>query len=62
MCNHEVIRSQRDCGWFTREPDLADMLRDPMMQALMAADHVDDRDLDALLADARHSLRIDRVN
>jgi hypothetical protein len=39
------------------ELDLAALLRDPMTQALMAADRVDRGELDSLLAGARENLR-----
>jgi hypothetical protein len=39
------------------EPNLSELLRDPMTVALMAADHVDHGELDALLAQVRQSLR-----
>ena len=36
--------------WWRRELDLQDMLADPIVHAVMQADHVDQRELDALLA------------
>ena len=42
---------------FAAEPKLADILSDPMTQALMVADRVDHRDLEMLLEDARANLR-----
>ncbi len=41
---------------FVGEPALADLLRDPIAEALMVADHVRHRDLDALLETARRHL------
>jgi hypothetical protein len=38
---------------FLGEPTLSDLLRDPIAEALMAADHVELRDLNILLATAR---------
>jgi hypothetical protein len=39
---------------FRAEPTLADLFSDPITYGMMAADHVDYRDLDALLQRARH--------
>jgi hypothetical protein len=39
------------------EPDLAELMRDPMTQALMTADRVDRGQLHALLAQVRNNLR-----
>jgi hypothetical protein len=39
------------------EPDLAELMRDPITQALMAADRVDHSELCALLSHVRESLR-----
>lgn len=39
------------------EPDLAELMRDPMTQALMAADRVDCGELCALLSQVREHLR-----
>jgi len=39
------------------EPDLAELMRDPMTLAVMAADHVDRGELDTLLAELRGNLR-----
>jgi hypothetical protein len=47
----------RRCRCLTGEPQLSDLLRDPMTVALMAADRVDRRDLDALFARTRSTLR-----
>jgi len=41
---------------FVGEPTLSDLLRDPIAEALMAADHVELHDLDILLATARCGL------
>lgn len=38
------------------EPDLGELMRDPMTQALMAADRVDHRALCALISQVRDSL------
>jgi hypothetical protein len=48
----------RRCWCASEEPRLSDLLGDPMMLALLAADRVDRRDLDALFDRARHSLRL----
>jgi hypothetical protein len=39
------------------EPDLEELMRDPMTQALMTADRVDRGQLHALLAQVRNNLR-----
>ena len=41
----------------TTEPDLDELMRDPIAQALMAADGVDRSELDAIVAQVRNSLR-----
>jgi hypothetical protein len=41
---------------FLTEPDLAELMGDPMTQALMAADHVDKRELCALITQVRGNL------
>jgi len=41
----------------TAEPDLDELMRDPMTQALMAADRVDCGQLHVLLAQVRNNLR-----
>ncbi|MFZ2005632.1 MAG: hypothetical protein WB697_04925 [Stellaceae bacterium] len=41
---------------FLTEPDLGELMRDPMTEALMAADHVDRRELCALIAQMREHL------
>jgi hypothetical protein len=41
---------------FRGEPTLSDLLRDPIAEALMVADHVGRPDLDVLLATARCNL------
>ena len=43
-------RRKDDIMWWRRELDLEDMLADPIVHAVMQADHVDQRELDALLA------------
>ena len=42
---------------FVAEPDLAELMRDPITQALMAADRVDHGALCTLLSQVRESLR-----
>jgi hypothetical protein len=42
---------------FLGEPALSDILRDPIAEALMVADHVGHHDLHALLEAARRHLR-----
>lgn len=44
-------------GKFVAEPDLTELMRDPMTQALMAADRVDHGQLCALLSQVRANLR-----
>ncbi|HTW53943.1 MAG TPA: hypothetical protein VME45_18785 [Stellaceae bacterium] len=44
-------------GNFVAEPDLADLMRDPMTEALMTADRVDHNELCTLLLHVRESLR-----
>lgn len=41
----------------TTEPDLDELMRDPIAQALMAADGVERSQLDAIVAQVRDSLR-----
>jgi hypothetical protein len=41
---------------FVTEPDLAELIGDPMTQALMAADRVDSRELCALITQVRGNL------
>ena len=41
----------------SREPDLDELMRDPITQALMAADRVNRCELHALLTQVRESLR-----
>jgi hypothetical protein len=43
---------------FFGEPALADLLCDPIAEALMVADHVGNRDLEALLETARRHLSL----
>ena len=47
------------CGCFA-EPDLAELMRDPMTLALMAADRVDRHEFDVLLAGTQRNLRSPR--
>jgi hypothetical protein len=42
---------------YVAEPDLDELMRDPMTVALMAADGIDRRELDALLRQAKDNLR-----
>jgi hypothetical protein len=42
---------------FVPEPDLDELIQDPMTQALMAADRVDHGEFQALLMQVRDSLR-----
>lgn len=46
------ISAERRC-FLALEPNLSELLSDPMTVALMAADHVERGDLDLLIADAR---------
>jgi hypothetical protein len=48
----------RRCWCAAEEPRLSELLGDPMMLALLAADRVDRRDLDALFDRARHGLQL----
>ena len=57
MQNLEIVRSHRRCWCAAQEPKLTELLRDPMMLALMAADRIDRRDLDVLFDQARGKLR-----
>jgi hypothetical protein len=41
---------------FLTEPDLGELMRDPMTEALMAADRVDRRELCALISQMREHL------
>jgi hypothetical protein len=43
---------------FVVEPDLAELMGDPMTQALMTADRVDRRELCALISQVRESLTL----
>jgi len=45
------------CRGLVAEPDLDELMHDPMTLALMAADRVDHGALDALLAQIRRNLR-----
>jgi hypothetical protein len=45
---------------WTREPALSELLGDPIVQALMVADRVEQRDLDVLFATVRCQLRRQR--
>jgi hypothetical protein len=46
----------RRCWRVSREPDLQDLMRDPLTLAVMAADRVERHDLENLLAGARKNL------
>jgi hypothetical protein len=48
----ETAQHPQSPGW-TGEPSLSELLSDPIAQALMVADGVKCRDLDALLANVR---------
>jgi hypothetical protein len=65
MINHSSIARtatiDRNCS-FIVEPDLSELLHDPMTKALMAADRVDRRALEMLIAGARKNLRWHRPN
>jgi hypothetical protein len=47
----------RQCRCLGAEPQLGELLRDPMTLALMTADRVDRRELDALFDRTRSNLR-----
>ena len=51
----ELFTSRR--GSWVWEPNLSEIMRDPMTQALMAADRVDRHELKTLLSQVRESLR-----
>jgi hypothetical protein len=66
MCEIEMLQpiNARREGFAVRvrramiaEPDLAELMCDPMTKALMAADRVDGRELRALLSQVRENLR-----
>ena len=50
----EITQRQALTGFAVAEATLADLMNDPMTRDLMAADHVEFTDLDALLRRARH--------
>jgi hypothetical protein len=50
-------QANHSCSRFIWEPALSDVLGDPMITALMAADRVERRDLDSLFDRTRNSLR-----
>ena len=65
MINHCTTHSAAPvahCCSFIMEPDLGELLSDPMTLALMKADRVDPGALDALIAGARDNLRWHRPN
>jgi hypothetical protein len=57
MNTKEATRRKRSCWCATAEPKLGELMGDPMMIALMAADRVDRRDLTVLFDKTRVSLR-----
>jgi hypothetical protein len=57
MQSEHFMPANGRCSRFVWEPGLAEVLRDPMIVALMAADRVDRRDLDVLFDRTRSSLR-----
>jgi len=44
-----------------REPQLSEMLKDPVVQAVMARDGVEPEEVIALMAEMRHRLRSRRL-
>jgi hypothetical protein len=48
----EIAQHPQSCDW-TSEPSLSELLSDPIAQALMVADGVKCRDLDALFANVQ---------
>jgi hypothetical protein len=52
---HQLFGSP--CGSHVTEPDLDEVMRDPMTLALMAADRVNHSELSALFAQVRSNLR-----
>jgi len=50
------LRGSPHMTW-TAEPTVSELLRDPIVQAVMVADCVDQRELDVLLATVRRHLR-----
>ena len=48
----QQVSSERRC-FLAVEPNLSELLSDPMTVALMAADHVERGDLELLIEDAR---------
>ena len=58
MRNQDFAQPETRPRWrFAAEPDLSELLRDSIACALMAADRVDPRELDALFNRTRGSLR-----
>jgi hypothetical protein len=58
MRNQDFAKPETRSRWcYAAEPDLSELLRDPIARALMAADRVDRRELDALFDRTRGSLR-----
>jgi hypothetical protein len=57
MQNQDFTRLEsRRCWRVAREPDLQDLMHDPLTLAVMAADRVERHDLENLLAGARKNL------
>ena len=57
MQNQDISRLESRCCWrVAREPDLQDLMHDPLTLAVMAADRVDRHDLENLIAWARKNL------
>jgi hypothetical protein len=52
----ELFAPSGRCSYVS-EPNLDELMRDPMTQALMAADRVDDGELHALFAHMRENFR-----
>ena len=64
MVNHSSMEQTATVGrcCVVLEPDLRELLRDPMTVALMQADRVDRRAFEALIAGTRENLRWHRAN
>jgi hypothetical protein len=58
MINHTIFQTvSASCRYAVPEPNLSELLRDPMTLALMKADRVDRGALEVLIAGARENLR-----
>jgi hypothetical protein len=58
MRNQDFAQPETRPSWCcAAEPDLSELLRDPIARALMAADRVDRGELDALFDRTRGNLR-----